>query len=46
MVFTIICLLFHVVDVILSVIDVTRGFIATHFKSLSGGGTVSVMILR
>ena len=42
MVFRVICLLFHVVDVVLSVIDITRGFISNNFKRLSGGGKVSI----
>ena len=40
MVFKIICLFFHLVDMILSVIDMTRGFISFNIKRLSGGGKV------
>ena len=40
MVFKIICLFFHIVDLILSVIDLTRGFITSNLKRLSGGGKV------
>ena len=42
MVFKIICLFFHLVDMILSVIDMTRGFISFNIKRLSGGGKVGM----
>ena len=42
MVFKLICLLFYIVDVILTVIDVTRSFIISRCK-LGGGKNVKVM---
>ena len=41
MVFKLICLLFYIVDVILTVIDVTRSFIISRCK-LGGGKNVKV----
>ena len=46
MVFKIICLFFHIVDLILSVIDLTRGFITSNLKRLSGGGKVIIKLIR
>ena len=36
MVFKVICLIFHIVDLILSVIDITRAFIVSNCKELTG----------
>merc|ERR1712126_338702 len=36
MVFRVICLIFHIVDMILYAIDLTRGFIVSHCKNLAG----------
>ena len=38
MVFRVICLIFHIVDMILYAIDITRGFIVSHYKNLAGAG--------
>ena len=37
MVYWVICLIFQLVDLILSVIDMTRGAIVTHFRGIAGG---------
>ena len=36
MVFKVICLLFYIVDMFLTVIDVTRAFIVSHLKLAAG----------
>ena len=43
MVFKVICLLFYIVDMFLTVIDVTRNFISSHCK-LGGGKNVNELV--